>query len=59
MVTIIKNLDHWSSYCCYCDSKIKFKLSQPYRDYTYRIEMHCINYKCEEQGITQIIEVKE
>lgn len=48
-----------NAWCPYCDCKLKIDVSQPYRDYTYRIEFHCRNYECDENGIVMLMEVKE
>jgi len=48
-----------NAWCPYCDCKLKIDVSQPYRDYTYRIEFHCRNYECDEVGIVMLMEVKE
>ena len=47
------------SWCPYCDWTVNIKVSQPYRDYTYRIEFHCRNFDCDEHGIVMLMEVKE
>ena len=52
------DVSKWYSCCDNCQWELKFKATQPYRDYTYRIEMICQNYECEDQGIVQVIEVK-
>jgi len=53
------NVDNWYSCCSNCQWNLKFYISQPYRDYTYRIEIKCNNYECDEQGIQSVIEVKQ
>ena len=52
------NVSKWYSCCNNCQWELKFKATQPYRDYTYRIEIICMNYDCDDNGITQVIEVK-
>ena len=47
----------WNTWCD-CQSYAKVEVSQPYRDYTWRIEVRCTNHECEDRGIIQVIEVK-
>jgi len=53
------NVDTWYTWCSDCQSVAKVMATQPYRDLTWRIEIHCVNYECEERGIISVIEVKE
>lgn len=53
------NVSSWYAFCSSCQWELRFEATQPYRDYTWRVEMKCRNYECEIQGIQQVIEVKE
>jgi len=48
-----------TTWCDHCQAYAKITATQPYRDYTWRIEIHCTNYECDERGILTVIEVKE
>ena len=43
--------------CPSCDTKLLIKQSQPYHNYTWRIDIDCPNFECEWDGL--LIEVKE
>jgi len=47
-----------NTWCDNCQSYAKIECTQPYRDYTWRIEIICKNYECEERGIILVMEVK-
>jgi hypothetical protein len=51
-------VDTWYTWCSDCQSTAKVIATQPYRDLTWRIEIHCVNYDCKERGILTVIEVK-
>jgi len=51
------NCEEWNTWCNDCQWKAKVVATQPYRDWTWRIEIHCINHDCEEHGIICLIEV--
>ncbi len=53
------NVESWYCVCNTCQWRLKVEATQPYRDWTWRIELICRNYDCHEHGITQVIEVKE
>jgi hypothetical protein len=56
----MKKLANANAWCPYCDTKLTIDVSQPYRDYTYRVEFKCKNYSdCDEHGIVMLMEVKE
>ncbi|GAG96701.1 unnamed protein product [marine sediment metagenome] len=46
------------TWCDHCQAYAKITCTQPYRDYTWRVEIKCTNYECEERGILTVIEVK-
>ena len=52
------NVEGWHAYCHNCQWTLKIEATQPYRDFTWRIELICRNHDCDERGITQIIEAK-
>lgn len=53
------NVQGWYACCSNCQWQLKFEATQPYRDWTWRIELLCRNPDCDDRGITQVIEVKE
>ena len=55
----MKQLENANAWCPYCDCAAAIKVSQPYRDYTWRIEFHCLHMDCEERGIVMLMEVKQ
>lgn len=63
----MKNLEKASAWCPHCDSKARIVATQPYRDYTWRVEFQCRNWgnedeqddACPLQGIFMVMEVKE
>lgn len=56
----MKELEKASAYCPHCDSKLTLDISQPYQDYTYRIEFICKQYaECLHAGIVMLMEVKQ
>ena len=50
--------DKATTWCNNCQQYAKITATQPYRDYTWRIEIHCTNYECDDRGILTVIEVK-
>jgi len=44
------------AHCPSCDTKLKIVQTQPYQDYTWRIEIDCPEFECEWDGL--LIEVK-
>ena len=52
------NVEGWHTWCDHCQATAKVTATQPYRDYTWRIEIKCTNYECEEVGLQTVIEVK-
>lgn len=56
----MKNLENAAAWCPYCDGKVRIVVTQPYRDFTYRVEYQCTRWDdCEEAGIVMLMEVKE
>jgi hypothetical protein len=56
----MKDLPHRGiAWCPYCDWSMRIEVTQPYQDYTYRVEFHCRNYACDEHGIVMLMEVKK
>lgn len=47
-----------STWCSDCQQYASIECTQPYRDYTWRVEIICRNYECEERGVILVIEVK-
>ena len=55
----MKQLEEANAWCPYCDCKLKIKVSQPYRDATFRVEYHCQQWQNEcGGGIVMLMEVK-
>ena len=50
-------VDTWYTWCSDCQGKAKVIATQPYQNWTWRIEIHCVNYECEERGIITVIEI--
>ena len=48
-----------TTWCYDCQAYAKVTATQPYRDYTWRIECRCTNYECEERGILWVMEIKD
>jgi len=56
----MKNLENANSWCPHCDCKLSIKVTQPYQDYTFRVEFICKKYnECLEAGIVMLMEVKQ
>jgi len=56
----MKQLENANAWCPHCDRKLSIDVSQPYRDYTYRVEFICKNYQeCLQTGIVMLMEVKQ
>lgn len=56
----MKQLEEAAAWCPYCDCQARIVATQPYRDYTWRVEFQCRNFgECDEAGVFMIMEVKE
>jgi len=53
---LMLDLDKVYAHCPSCDYKLLIKQSQPYQNYTWRIDIDCPNFECEWDGL--LIEVK-
>ncbi len=55
----MKFLEEANAWCPYCDTKARIVATQPYRDFTWRVEFQCRNWNdCDAQGIFMVMEVK-
>ena len=56
---MIRDLEKANAWCPHCDCKLRIEVTQPYQDYTYRVEFICTKYgECMEAGIVMLMEVK-
>jgi len=57
---LMKNLENAAAWCPYCDTRARIVATQPYRDYTWRVEFQCRKFgECDEAGVFMVMEVKE
>lgn len=56
---MVRDLEKANASCPYCGCKLRIEVTQPYQDYTYRVEFICTQYReCMEAGIVMLMEVK-